>query len=110
MQSFKKLSKFSGLVITLVALSACSEGPSASDAQKAVETRLNELNSSQGTDRLKIDDVKVINCASGESLPSYTCDIEYSVTPNYGPYEGQTEMNAQQFKLAESSNGWIVMN
>ncbi|CAM8819540.1 Lipoprotein [Burkholderia pseudomallei] len=109
MKQFSRFSATAFLIVTVAALSACSNGPSESDAKAAIQASLG------GCDYLSIDHFEKVN-GTPQGNDHYLVDVKYTVsmkpTPDIKAYASEKyaqEVDNLKQKLAhahEVENAW----
>ena len=85
-------------------LTACSSGPSDSDAKAAYEKQLAQLPNMESIGGIKVHSVKILSCESEGDV--HLCNVETDIEQ---PMLGR-QKNAQQVRFIKGSDGWAVMN
>src|SRR5687768_7369188 len=76
----------------LIALSACSNGPSDLEVENAMKARINEMDASDPSSP-KANSAKNIRCTAS-TAESYTCNVEVEIAmPGVGPMKRTAQLH-----------------
>lgn len=99
--------------LAVLALSACSKGPSVAEVQSALEesmfmsSRVAAAVIGQPVDeQVQVD--RVDNCKARGSDSGYTCDVEYRVISRSGSMPTQSKV--ESIELMDRGDGWVVID
>ncbi|MCC5878442.1 MAG: hypothetical protein JJU03_00900 [Idiomarina sp.] len=101
------------VVVSGLALSACSKGPSVTEVQNALDesifasSRVAAAFTRQAMDKqVRVD--RVDNCQAIQTGSGYICDVEYSVLSNSGARP--TQSMVESLELREGRDGWEIID
>lgn len=114
--SYMQIFKFTCLFVVASLLSACSDRPSTTDVQAAIESAILEEISLQaffsGGDAqamyrdVELEVERVANCEALQKGSSYICDVEYRISSRSG--ERPTQRSIESIELVKSDEGWVI--
>lgn len=101
------------LLLSILALAACSKEPSGQELESAVRgqyTSFNSKSASLGATSLSsqfiVHSVKKVGCKKMSQNSEYSCDVEVDLTaPQLGRYK-----SIKTIKLSDEGDAWQVLN